>query len=291
MCGYSPAREVFALRQSATFTDVMTVRQIASLMPAYEMSPEIQHKQTAARMEIAKAWGIASGAQVIEIGCGQGDMTAVLAALGASVLAVDPADASYGAPITLGDSTQRLAATQIGERIKFRLGVDPLATNFPDDTFDAVVFAHCSWYFASEDVLLQTLRHVQPWARRLLFSEWDLEPATLEQVAHLLAVTIQSQTEAFKPSSQANVRTPLSRSRVHLLLEESGWRIDREVAINTSGLDDGRWEIDACLAASLESIPSRLRTAVETQREVLRSLSSRRVACSLGSFALVAERG
>ncbi|CAN5691234.1 hypothetical protein BH11ARM2_BH11ARM2_18640 [soil metagenome] len=193
--------------------------------------------------------------------------------------------------MTLGESTRRLAATGLGGHIEFRLRVDPLAATFHDDAFEAVVFAHCSWYFSSENVLLQTLRRVHPWARRLLFSEWDLQPTTLEQFAHVLAVTIQSQIEAFKPLSEANVRTPLSRSRVYRLLEEAGWRIDHKTAIDSSDLDDVRWKIDACLAASVEDLPARLRTEVETQREVLQSLSVRGRVRSLGSYALVAERG
>lgn len=58
----------------------ITVQQIASLMPAFDISPEVQRRQTATRMEIAEAWGTASGNRILEVGCGQGDTTAVLAA-------------------------------------------------------------------------------------------------------------------------------------------------------------------------------------------------------------------
>lgn len=268
----------------------MTVQQIASRMAAFGVSPEVQIRQTAFRVELAKVWGVVPGERLLEIGCGQGDATAVLAASGASVLAVDPADPSYGAPVTLREATRRLAETDLGARIEFRLGFDPLAASFGDDTFDAAVFAHCSWYFPSEDALLQTLKRVRPWAKRLLFSEWDLQPSTFEQTAHLLAVTIQSQIEAFKPVSEANVRTPLSRARVHGMVEESGWRITDEATVDSSDLDDGRWEVDACLGASVEGLPVRLRTAVETQRDVLRGLTSGRTVRSLDSYALIAER-
>lgn len=52
------------------------------------------------RIQLVKRWDIQSGEHVLEIGCGQGDCTIVLAvAVGdtGSVTAVDPADLDYGA--------------------------------------------------------------------------------------------------------------------------------------------------------------------------------------------------
>ncbi len=57
-------------------------------------------------------WQIPAGARVLEIGCGQGDTTAVLAdAVGSAgrVIAVDIADPSYGAPVTIGESARHLS--------------------------------------------------------------------------------------------------------------------------------------------------------------------------------------
>lgn len=266
----------------------MTTQEIAQRMAAFSASRETQVRQTAFRCALAEFWGVSEGDRVLEIGCGQGDTTAVLAARGASVMAVDPAPPTYGAPVTLGEATAHLATTDLGARIDFRLDFDPLSESFPEDAFDAVVLAHCSWYFASEETLRATLARVRFWAPRLLFSEWGLRPTTSASLGHLLAVTIQAQVEAFRPVSEANVRTPLTDDRLWELLGEAGWRVVREERIDSSELDDGRWEMDAALGVSLEGLPPRLRSAVETQREIVRSL--RVGARSLDSYALIAER-
>lgn len=59
----------------------------------------IQLSETKHRVQILEAFPIFPGNQVLEIGCGQGDTTAVLAELvgdSGHVTAVDPADLSYG---------------------------------------------------------------------------------------------------------------------------------------------------------------------------------------------------
>ena len=253
--------------------------------------PAVQLRQTRFRQALAAAWGVREGDRLLEIGCGQGDTTAVLAATGATVIALDPAPPGYGAPFTLGAATAHLAASSLGERIEFRLATDPLAAEFPDDAFDAVVLAHCAWYFPSVETLRRTLERVRSWANRLLLSEWDLAP-TPDSLAHLLAVVVQGEVEAYRPASESNVRTPLTRARLRSLVEASGWRVVRDETVDSSGLDDGRWEVESCLRASLEAsaalgLPPRLQDFLGTQVEILRAMGPGR---SLSSFALVAER-
>ena len=60
---------------------------------------EIQLSQTKHRLDILQQWDIPSGSKVLELGCGQGDTTTVLAAAvgeAGIVVAVDPADLEYG---------------------------------------------------------------------------------------------------------------------------------------------------------------------------------------------------
>ncbi|MFD8019008.1 methyltransferase domain-containing protein [Streptomyces lavendulae] len=147
--------------------------------------------QTRYRAALVSGWNIPAGASVLEVGCGQGDMTAVLAeAVGPQgrVVAVDIADPSYGAPVTLGQSAKHLKATPLGSRIDSRFGLDVLdeTVTFPDGGFDHVVLAHCSWYFASLDPLRETLARVRRWARNLCFAEWDLAPRPTDQIGHRL---------------------------------------------------------------------------------------------------------
>lgn len=60
----------------------------------------VQHSQTQHRLTLLQNWGVGVGCNVLELGCGQGDCTVVLAdAVGeqGKVVAVDPADLDYGA--------------------------------------------------------------------------------------------------------------------------------------------------------------------------------------------------
>jgi predicted methyltransferase len=73
--------------------------QIASLALQDIDKPEIQLQSTQLRITFVEQWKIKPGSRVLEIGCGQGDCTAVLAtAVGENghVTALDPAPPDYG---------------------------------------------------------------------------------------------------------------------------------------------------------------------------------------------------
>ncbi|MFJ4862848.1 class I SAM-dependent methyltransferase [Streptomyces sp. NPDC088748] len=256
---------------------------LAAGMAAADHSPDIQLSQTRHRAALVAGWHIAPGATVLELGCGQGDMTAVLAeAVGprGRVVAVDVAAPSYGAPVTVGESAARLSAGSLGPRIDFRLGTDVLdpSVDFPENTFDHVVLAHCAWYFTSLDQLRDTLTRVRPWARQLCFTEWDLTPASDDRLAHLLAVLIQGQIEAAGSHGEGNVRTPFSRESLLRLLPEAGWTADGSRPVDTEELQDGDWEIAACLdlvgtEARLAALPEPVRQLVLSQADVLRAIA------------------
>jgi SAM-dependent methyltransferase len=280
-------------------TERREAHELAALMASFAVSPDEQLRQTRFRRALVEQWQIPEGARLLEIGCGQGDTTAVLAdALGSAgrVIAVDIADPSYGAPVTIGESTRRLAAGPLGARVKFSFGFDVLdpGNAFPDDAFDAIVLAHCTWYFESLGQLRATLAQIRPWAPRLYLSEWDLEPRSTDQIAHLLAVLIQGQVEAFKPESPANVRTPYAREALHAILAETGWRVDRETLVDASELDDAAWEIDAALAELAEStplgLPARLQALLASQGDVLRRVAARDGNRPLPAYCLTASR-
>jgi hypothetical protein len=136
---------------------------------------------------------------------------------------------------------------------------------------------------------------VRPWARRLCFSEWNLEPETREQVAHLLAVLIQGQVEAYKTDSASNVRTPFSRDRLRRLLDEAGWSVAAEATVDSTPLQDADWEIQHCLRSTLAEaeslpLPSRLRDLLESEVDTLRRLAKPGQNPSLSSYAILAQR-
>ncbi|MFB6890172.1 methyltransferase domain-containing protein [Kitasatospora sp. NPDC056327] len=257
---------------------------LVKAMAAAGHSPHAQLVQTRHRASLVESWDVEPGATVLELGCGQGDMTAVLAdAVGPEgrVVAVDVADPSYGAPVTLGESAARLAASPLGPRIDFRFGTDvrDLSVDFPSDAFDHVVLAHCSWYFASLGQLRDTLARVRPWARRLWFTEWDLTPSSGDRLAHLLAVLIQGWIEAAGSHGEGNIRTPFSRETLLRLLPEVGWTADGDGWADTDGLQDADWEITACLdlidgGERLATLPEPVRHLVLSQTDVLRAIAA-----------------
>ena len=181
--------------------------------------------------------------------------------------------------------------------MKFRYGFDVLDPEnaFPGDAFDAIVLANCTWYFASLDQLRDTLRRVRSWAPTLHLSEWDMEPRSTDQIAHLLAVLIQGQIEAFKTESAANVRTPYARGALRVLFAETGWAVSSETLIDASELDDAAWEIDACLEESLPDaerldLPPRLQTLIESQIDILRRVAGRDGNRPLPAYSITAHR-
>lgn len=80
----------------STVQDALSLAQLCLHDPS---SIEIQHAQTLHRLTIIQRWKIPTGSRVLELGCGQGDCTAVLASVAGeqgTVVAVDPAELDYG---------------------------------------------------------------------------------------------------------------------------------------------------------------------------------------------------
>ena len=252
------------------------------------------------RETLASGWEIPPGARILEIACGQGEMSAVLArAVGPEghVTGVDIASPEYGAPLTLGEATALIKAGPLGDRLTFRFQTDLLddAVTFPDEAFDAVVLAHGAWYFSSLDQLRATLRRVRSWAPVLHIAEWDLEPTALAQVPHLVAVLLQGMIEGYQPNSEANVRTPFSRQQLLHLLAETGWDITHAFRPDTSTLADGAWEVDLALHDSLPTVadmpvPDAVRDQLHAQGDILRALATLPVIGTLPSYALSVRR-
>ena len=271
---------------------------IAALMATSITNPAGQLVQTRFRMALADTWGITPGSSVLEIGCGQGDMTAVLAdTVGPDghVLGIDIAGRDYGSPVTLGDSVDHLLAGPMGKRIEFRLDTDVRAATFPADAFDQVVLSQCSWYFASFEQLRDTLAHVRPWARRLCFSEWDLRPASAEQVPHLLAVLTQGLIEAGGSRDDGNVRTVFGRDDVRRALAEAGWSVAAEHTVAATGMQDADWEIVECLdyvddPDRMKALAKDIRGLVTTQADLIRATARDRGNAALPLYTLVATR-
>ncbi|THV98508.1 S-adenosyl-L-methionine-dependent methyltransferase [Aureobasidium pullulans] len=216
----------------------------------------IQHSQTLHRLEILKNWNIPTRSRVLELGCGQGDCTTVLAhAVGedGKVVAVDPASLDYGSPYTLGQAQNHISNGPLGDRIIW-VQQSPLEYLSANHTkFDAAIFAHSLWYFPSPALILDTFRALKQYSKRLLLAEWSLVASHPSAQPHVLAVLAQAALECRKPESTSNVRTVLSPKRLTELAVAAGWQLDSETYVKAGdGLLDGQWEVGACLASSFE---------------------------------------
>ncbi len=279
---------------------VLDIEEIAKCMAMYEVDPQEQINKTKFRSMFVEKWGVSCGASILEVGCGQGETTAVLAeAVGVNgyVIATDPASYTYGSPITVGESAKFLSKSRLGNRISFhfnsKISDDELP--FINKEFDYVVLAHCSYYFDSQKDLLNTFISAKKWAKTLCFSEWDTLVRSINQVSHLLTIFVHGQVEAFKATSTANIRSPFSRQEVERLLGSAGWLIAHSFTVNAlQSQEDVLWEVDVCLEriiTEMESLklPEKLYNLIMWQLDALEMYRKTYPVEPLPSYCLIAK--
>ncbi|MED4690218.1 hypothetical protein [Peribacillus frigoritolerans] len=81
-----------------------------------------------------------------------------------SVVAIDIASPDYGAPLTLGQATERIKKSSLGERIDFHFEMDFDFFESPIP-FDVSVLSHCSWYFKELEDLLKYFKKFVDWQK------------------------------------------------------------------------------------------------------------------------------
>ncbi|KAK0628259.1 hypothetical protein B0T17DRAFT_588446 [Bombardia bombarda] len=206
------------------------------------LSTAIELSQAAHRIGLLNAaWSTAirPGSRVLEIGCGQGTCTAVLAeAVSGSpsghVDALDPAALDYGAPFTLGQAQAHLSAGPLGDRITFRQA-DPVSflndEARKDERWDAAVLAHCIWYFSSPSELSRILEALRGRVRAVCVAEYALKASVPAAVPHVLAALAQATLEAHKTSSHSNIQTPVGPRAIKASAARAGWKGVREEAV------------------------------------------------------------
>ena len=243
----------------------------------------LNDSQSIHRYKLIDFWGIRKGARVLEIGCGQGYATKVLADVVGSkgfVHAIDNAPPDYGAPVTLNDAKEQLMVSSLGKRLKIEFNVNILDDDvqFSGNEFDFIVMSHCSWYFASSDEFAKVLKKIKPWGKKLCFAEWDISPILPEQVAHYLAVSLQAHCECYKKIgySDNNIRTLFSPIDIKKTIIQSGWNVSDETTVYSPDLDDCRWEITNLLSEEsinfikyCDEMPDKLKEFLFSQIELL----------------------
>ncbi|KAH8646123.1 hypothetical protein BX600DRAFT_390787 [Xylariales sp. PMI_506] len=233
------------------------------------------------RIGLLSAWypAIKPGTRVLELGCGQGTCTQVLAeAVGDTGLvdAVDPGSPDYGAPITLSQAQGNLSAGSLGSRISWHQA-DPIeflsAPARSETTWDVAVLAHCIWYFKSPTALAEILLALKGRVDMICIAEYAMRASHAAAVPHVLTTIARASLEAHKDRehSDENIQIPLSPLAIKRIAKESGWAVETEgIVVPDQGLDDGRWEAKTVVSkAYLEDVENYV--SDDRLKEILKS--------------------
>ena len=229
--------------------------QIASYSIQDPQHPEIEIAQVKHRIHLVNVWDIQPGSRILEIGCGQGTCTAVLAeAVGPDghVDAVDPAPADYGAPFTLGQAQAFVSASKVGSRVSWHQADPTEFLGKSEGSWDAAVLAHCIWYFSAPEVLEDMLKALKGRVKKVYVAEYALHATRPTAVPHVLAAMTRATLEAHKAKSEENIRSPLGPDGIKKIGESAGWSLEKEgvVVPEEGGLQDGFWEAGSISHAS-----------------------------------------
>ncbi|KAJ6602802.1 S-adenosyl-L-methionine-dependent methyltransferase [Mycena vulgaris] len=240
----------------AKYLDVQKIAPLCLNHPKYYF---VQLAATQHRIDMVERWGIHEGAQVLELGCGQGETTAVLAeAVGPTghVTAVDPAPPTYGSPFTVTETRAFLSQGILGPQISWH--TSDVAAYLANDTtqYDFAVFSHCLWYFRTfEDIKnifgLLKARGV----RHICIVEWSLTAPHIESQPHIFASLTMAALSICEEAPERNVRMMISPHEIKELAKEIGLVLEHETFVDTRGKGplDGTWEVNSVLRTNFTS--------------------------------------
>ncbi|SMR53832.1 unnamed protein product [Zymoseptoria tritici ST99CH_3D1] len=262
---------------------------VKSLWPLYPGEDEATNtSQLRHRLNLLQTWfgdltptpKDLQDASILEIGCGQGDMTIPLAHFAGHVDAVDPAPLDYGSPFTLGQAQAQLSK-HFGDKIRW-IQQDPMdyirSQKDSQSAPDVVVLAHSIFYFASEEYLSSLLRELRAFGNghnsgslKLVVAEWGMRATNPAAEAHVLAAKAQ----APNPLPDGNVRLVVTPEEIRRIAADGGWKLAKEHWIESPELDDGQWEV--CLARDTRRNGEEAPLLDEMERAV-KKLEGKRVA-------------
>lgn len=270
----------------------MKLEKAGAFLSKYNLfeNDEIQQVQLQHRLELVEAFGVKKGMRILEIGCGQGDTTAALAdAVGESgkVIAIDIASREYGAPLTLGEATERIKELVLGERITFHFETD-LKTFESNEMFDVAVLSHSSWYFRSPDDLLRYFQKLRQMAKAICVAEWDLDFTQMAQRPHFCAASVLAMYSNFV-HNDGNIQNLFHKAQIQELLEKADFQIVKSGIVDATYLQDGKWEKSYAnsIREEFASAPPLIQTYVNSYYELM-NLSNENEQ-SLNSFVLCAR--
>ncbi|RDW15154.1 SAM-dependent methyltransferase [Oceanobacillus chungangensis] len=250
----------------------------------------IQQVQLQHRLDLVEAFGVKKGMRVIEIGCGQGDTSVALAdAVGdyGEVIGIDIASRDYGAPLTLGQATDIIKSSALGERITFHFEMD-FGSFESSEIFDVAVLSHSSWYFKRPEDLLRYFKKLRRMTKCICFAEWNLDFTHISQRVHFCAASILAMYSNFV-KNDGNIQNLFHKEQIRELLEKVGFKIVKQGVVDASYLQDAQWEKSYANSIRNEfaNAPSMIRTLVTSYYELMNVSNEKEK--SLNSFILNAK--
>ncbi|KAK5991852.1 Methyltransferase ustM [Cladobotryum mycophilum] len=202
------------------------------------------------RLATTAAWSIPTGKRILDIGCGQGESTIVLASeLGPSThtTGVDTAPPDYGHPFTMSQSQDFLKKSIFGKRISFEqsdtasfLERQPLSP-----AFDAAVLCHSLWYFPSLQSVFSLFKSLAAAGISSIYvAEYCTEASHPSQIPHILAAEAQALLCKYQNNGEAagllrdelNVRAAPTVSSILEAAKNAGYSPSRQGRV-TPGAD------------------------------------------------------
>ena len=251
---------------------------------------EIQQVQLQHRLDLVKEFGIKRGMNILEIGCGQGDTTVALAdAVGedGKVIGIDIASRNYGSPLTLGQATDLIKKTALGDRITFKFEMD-FETFDSNEVFDIAVLSHSSWYFKRPEDLFRYFKKLRKMAKRICFAEWDIDFRHITQRAHFCAASILALYSTFV-NNDGNIQNLYHKVQIQELLEKANFHIEKQCTVNAMYLQDAKWEISYANSIRKEftKSPLTIQSMVNGYYELMNTSNDKEQ--SLNSFIICAR--
>lgn len=117
------------------------------------------------------------------------------------------------------------------------------------------MLAHCIWYFASPQVLVDILKSLRNRVQRVCIAEYALQATERAAEPHVLAALATGMLESHKVESSVNIRSPLEPAAIVEAARAAGWAQQeplamvtgekekgKEIVVPRAGLLDGCWE-------------------------------------------------
>ncbi|KAJ5658463.1 FAD-dependent pyridine nucleotide-disulfide oxidoreductase [Penicillium longicatenatum] len=230
------------------------VIDIARISDGGSSQPQIQ-----ARVDLFKNWNIPIGSKIIEIGCGQGDCTLVMAYLVGEqghVTGIDPAPLDYGAPTTLGQAQDKLKQSVVGNRITFHQSdlKSFLDSSASEPLYDYAVFARSTWYLSSAEELTPMLVALRGRTKHLCIAEYSTDiQGDIAALPHLLAAISQAEFNSRDNNLDRhdNIQSIIPPQKFRELALKAGWVLEKEDLIRSpEDQEDARWEVARVLSES-----------------------------------------